>query len=169
MNPSIATQRYESTFIPLNPGYWTKTGTTNKPLQKNPSKTTHATTRDATNNDQCMIQYNLIHDRVWYTIVWWQSEIWMYDRNSRVIGVSNMRWLQIWLKNFYRWSRKWSRCEESEWSVKNNTITRSILNLDQNILNSTFNLSSIREKMTRWSRWISRNMCEYENVSFTFL
>ena len=70
----------------------------------------------------------------------------MYDRNSRVIGVSNMRWLQIWLKNFYRWSRKWSRCEENKWGVKDNTNTRSILNLYQNILDSTFNLSSIRKK-----------------------
>ena len=58
-------------------------------------------------------------------------KIWIYDRISRVTWVSSVRQLQIWLKNFYRWSKKWSRCEENEWGVKNNTITRSILNLDQ--------------------------------------
>ena len=39
-------------------------------------------------------------------------KIWMYDRDSKVIKVSTMRWLQIWLKNFYQWSRKWMRCEK---------------------------------------------------------
>ena len=73
-------------------------------------------------------------------------KIWIYDRISRVTWVSSVRQLQIWLKNFYRWSKKWSRCEESEWGVKNNTITRSILSLDQNILDSIFNSSSIRKK-----------------------
>ena len=92
-------------------------------------------------------------------------KIWIDDRISRVTWVSSVRQLQIWLKNSYRWSRKWSRCEENEWGVKN-TITRSILNIDQNILDSTFNSSSIRDKMIRWSRRISRKMCEYEKYAF---
>ena len=72
-------------------------------------------------------------------------KIWIYDRIPRVTWVFSVRQLQIWLKNFYRWSKKWSRCEESKWGVKN-TITRSILNIDQNILDSIFNSSSIRKK-----------------------
>ena len=42
---------------------------------------------------------------IWNTVLWWQSKIWMYDENSRVIKVSNVRWLQMWLKNFYQWSK----------------------------------------------------------------
>ena len=67
MNPTIATQRYESTSIPLNQGTEPRLGlqiTPTKEPKHNDSNMTHATTQDATNNDQCMIQYNSIHDRV---------------------------------------------------------------------------------------------------------
>ena len=67
MNPSIATQRYESTSIPLNQGTEPRLGlqiTPTKESKHNDSDTTHATTRDVTNNDQCMIQHNSIPDRV---------------------------------------------------------------------------------------------------------
>ena len=37
---------------------------------------------------------------------------WKYDRNSKVIKVSTVRWLQMWLKNFYQRSKKWMRCEK---------------------------------------------------------
>ena len=173
MNPSIATQQYESTSLSLNPGHWTKTGTTNRLLK---ITLANGLNHDSCNDTRCNEQWPM-HDTIqpntrqgtihnpMVTI-----KIWIYDRISRVTWVSSVRQLQIWLKNFYRWSKKWSRCEESEWGVKNNTITRSILNLDQNILDSTFNSSSIREKrMIRWSRRNSRKMCECENVSFTFL
>ena len=72
---------------------------------------------------------------------------------------------QIWLKNFYRWSKKRSMCEENEWGVKNNTNTRSIPNLDQNILDSTSNSSSIRKKSDKVIKAnLSKNMWIWKYV-----
>ena len=52
-------------------------------------------------------------------------KIWIYNRISRVTWVSSVRRLQIWLKNFYRWSKKWSRCEEQHYhEINTQSITK---------------------------------------------
>ena len=105
-------------------------------LQTDPYKRTRAKRlkHDSCNDTGCNEQWPM-HDTTQLNT--WQGaihnhmvtiKIWIDDRISRVTWVSSVRQLQIWLKNFYRWSKKWSRCEESKWGVKN-TITRSILNL----------------------------------------
>ena len=169
MNPSIAAQQYES-ISHSTQGTEPRLG-----LQTDPYKRTRATwlKYDSCNDTGCNEQWPM-HDTTQLNS--WQGaihnhmvtiKIWIYDRISRVTWVSSVRQLQIWLKNFYRWSKKkkLSRCEENEWGVKNNTNTRSIPNLDQNILDSTSNSSPIRKKVIRWSRRISQKIGKHENMS----
>ena len=59
-------------------------------------------------------------------------KIWIYNRISRVTWVSSVRRLQIWLKNFYRWSkkmievwRKWMGYEEQHYhEIDTQSITK---------------------------------------------
>ena len=127
-NPSIAAQQYESTSLSLNPGHWTKTGTTNRLLQKSQSKRLK---HDSCNDMRCNEQWPM-HDTTQLNS--WQGaihnhmvtiKIWIYNRISRVTWVSSVRWLQIWLKKLYQWSRKWMRCKEQHYhEIDTQSITK---------------------------------------------
>ena len=149
-NPSIAAQQYESTSLSLNPGHWTKTGTTNRLLQKSQTKwLKHDSCNDTGCNEQWpmhdTLQPNTRRGATHNHMV--TIKIWIDDRISRVTWVSSVRQLQIWLKNFYRWSRKWSRCEENDRGVKKmNKVWRTTLSRDQY---SIYNKTSLIQPSTR--------------------
>ena len=148
MNPSIAAQQYESTSHSTQ-GTKPRLGLQIDSYKKNRTKRLKHDSCNGTGRNVQWPTHDTTQPNTWQGAIHNHMvtiEIWIYDRISRVTWVYGVRQLQIWLKTFYRWSRKWSRCEENKWSVKDNTNTRSILNLYQNILDSTFNSSSIREE-----------------------
>ena len=128
MNPSIAAQQYESTSIPLNPGHWTKTGTTNRLLQKNQTKRLKHNSGNDTGCNEQWPMHDTTQPNTWQGAIhnpMVTIKIWMHNRISRVTWVSGVRQLQIWLKNFYQWSRKWMRYEEQHYhKINTQSITK---------------------------------------------